>query len=67
MVRLSRGQRSVVADKFPDFANVAVAARLFGQAFSDDPFSETLALIDVAIWITFMVPAVVVVPRENES
>jgi hypothetical protein len=63
MVRLSRSQRAVLADKFPDFANVAVAALVFGQAFSGDPFSSGLALVGVAIWITFMLLAVVVVPK----
>ena len=67
MLRLNAAQRGVLADKFPDFANLAVAALVFGQAFSDDGFSSGLAFLGVAISITFMVLAVVVATKGNES
>ena len=60
MLGLNGAQREVLVDKFPDFANVAVAALLFGQALSDYAFSARLALLGVAIWMTFMMLAVVV-------
>ena len=46
------------ADKFPDFANVAVGALVFGQAFSDYRFSVGLAVIGVALWVIFMTVSV---------
>lgn len=65
MLRSHHAQRAVLADKFPDFANVAVAALVFGQAFSDYAFSVSLALLGVAIWGIFMTLAVVA-PKEDE-
>jgi hypothetical protein len=67
MVRLTERQRAVLADKFPDFGNVAAAALAFGQAFSDDAFSTALALLGVGIWGTFMIAAVFVASKEEPS
>lgn len=66
MLRLSAAQRAVLADKFPDFANVAVAALVFGQAFSDYAFSVGLALIGVALWVIFMTVSVRLAARQGE-
>ena len=65
MLRLKATHRAVLTDKFPDFANVAVAALVFGQALSDDPFSTALAVLGAVIWITFLTLAVVVAGKEN--
>jgi hypothetical protein len=67
MLRLNAAQRAVLTDKFPDFANAAVAALVFGQAFSDDPFSTALALLGLAIWIVFVMLAVIVAGKENAT
>jgi hypothetical protein len=66
MLRLEAAQRAVLADKFPDFANVAAAGLVFGQAFSDDPFSAALALLGGTIWVTFVTLAVLLAGQENE-
>lgn len=66
MLRLNTAQRAVLVDKFPDFANVAVAALVFGQAFADAAFSAWLALLGGAIWGTFMTLAVLVVAKESK-
>jgi hypothetical protein len=67
MLRLKAAQRAVLTDKFPDFANVAVAALVFGQAFSDRAFSAQLALLGVGMWGVFMTLAIVVAGQEGES
>ncbi len=66
MLRLKRAQRAVVVDKIPDFANVAAAALVFGQAFSDQAFSGWLAVLGLTIWIVVMTLAVVVAAEESE-
>ena len=66
MLRLKAAQRAVLADKFPDFANIAAAGLIFGQAFSGDPFSTALALLGGTIWVTFVTLAVLVAGKENE-
>jgi hypothetical protein len=66
MLRWISAQRAVLTDKLPDFANVAVAALVFGQAFSDAAFSAWLALLGVAIWLAFMTLAVLVAAKERE-
>jgi hypothetical protein len=39
MLRLTKTRRAILAEKFGDLGNLAVAALVFGQAVADDRFS----------------------------
>jgi hypothetical protein len=60
MIRLKRVQRSLLADKLADVANVAAGALIFGQTLSGAVFSMRLALLGVCTWIAATTAAVVV-------
>ena len=49
MLRLTRSQRALLADKLLDAANVAAGALLFGQ-FLADRFSFVLAIAGICLW-----------------
>jgi hypothetical protein len=53
MLRLTRGRRAVLAEKFGDLANLAVGALVFGQAIGQDVYSPWVAIVGVAIWSVF--------------
>ena len=55
MLRLTRHQRLMVAEKLLDGANVAVGAMVFGQFVADRAFSFGLALVGVGSWLGFIV------------
>lgn len=46
-------QRELLAEKLMDVANIAVAALIFGQFVSGQPFHIGLAVIGVALWAFF--------------
>ena len=54
MVRLTERRRAVLAEKFGDLANPAVAALVFGQALGQDTFSFGVGLAGFGIWSVFM-------------
>ena len=54
MLRLTERRRTIVAEKFADLANLAVAALVFGQALGDEPFSVGVGLVGAAVWSVFM-------------
>jgi len=54
MIRLTEAQRTLVTDKVPDLANLAAGALIFGQFLAERPFSLTVALLGIALWIFFM-------------
>ena len=51
-------QRALVADKLFDAGNVAAGAMLFGQFVADRPFSFALAVVGIAVWVTFFAVSV---------
>ena len=55
MVRLTAGQRLLVADKLLDAANLALGAMVFGQFLSDRRFSLALAAVGIITWVTLFV------------
>ena len=59
MLLLNDAQRALLADKLPDFANLAVGALFLGQFLGDRSFSLTLALWGLGVWIAFMAFAIV--------
>lgn len=54
MVRLTERRRAILAEKFGDLANYAVAGLVFGQAVGEDAFSWSAWIAGVAIWLLFM-------------
>ena len=50
MLRLKAGQRQMLVDKVPDFANLVIGALFLGQFLGDGPFSLALALFGIAAW-----------------
>ena len=53
MLRLTKRRREVLAEKFGDLGNLAVAALVFGQAMSSGAFSWRVAAAGIAIWASF--------------
>jgi hypothetical protein len=53
MVRLTDRRRAILAEKFGDLANYAVAALVFGQAAGEGAFSLSIGVAGVAIWLLF--------------
>jgi hypothetical protein len=51
MLRLSRRRRDLLADKFPDAANVALGALAFGQFLGAQPVSLILVSIGTTTWL----------------
>jgi hypothetical protein len=58
MLELNSRQRSVLAEKLPDAANVAVGALVFGQFLGERPFSLLRAFGGVVVWVLFMALAI---------
>ena len=54
MIEFDSRQRTLIADKLFDVANVAAGAMVFGQFVAGRPFSTTLAIVGVVIWITLV-------------
>ncbi len=50
MVRLTERRRAILAEKFGDLANLAIAALVFGQALGQGTFSLAVGLTGIVIW-----------------
>jgi hypothetical protein len=61
MIRLKQVQRSLLAEKVADVANVAAGALIFGQALSGTAFSVKLAIVGIGAWFAMTAAAVIVV------
>ena len=66
MLELTREQRRVLADKPPDFANVAAGALVFGQFLGDRGYSVELAVAGMVLWV-FLVACAVVLSGDGQS
>ena len=53
MLRLTERRRAVLAEKFGDLANYAVAALVFGQAVGGGSFSLSIGIAGIVIWLLF--------------
>lgn len=51
MLRFKVQQRSILMDKLPDLANLAVAGLVFGQFVGGGRFSIHIGFVGVVIWI----------------
>ena len=65
MLELDARQRTLIADKLFDAANVAAGAMVFGQFIAEHPFSTSVAVVGLAIWITFVVASVALQGRSR--
>ena len=54
LLDVNRQQRSVLAEKLADTANLAVAGMVFGQTLSGEPFSPLLAVAGSVMRIRFL-------------
>ena len=50
MLRLTDRRRAILAEKFGDLANLALAALVFGQALGQGSFSSGVGVMGMAIW-----------------
>src|SRR5262245_6785537 len=53
MLRLTKRRRELLAEKFGDLGNFAVAALVFGQAVEQDVFSLGIGLAGISTWVVF--------------
>ena len=59
MLRLNVRQRTMLVEKVPDLANLAMAGLVFGQFLGTEAFSIRVALGGVVVWIIGTVFALV--------
>ena len=67
MLLLNRAQRAMLVDKMPDVANLAIGALSFGQFLADRPFSFTVALCGLAIWVVLIAWAISLASGGNDG
>ena len=65
MIEFDARQRTLVADKLFDAANVAAGAMVFGQFVTEGPFSIAVAIVGLVIWITFVIASVALEGRSR--
>jgi fatty acid desaturase len=68
MLRLSRGQKSLAAEKLADLANLAAAALVFGQVATGAALgwaSALAAAIGVVLWLVLMLFAIAAVQEAH--
>lgn len=58
MLKLTRQQRSMLAEKLLDIANLAAAAMIFGQFVSERRFSAAIAGVGATVWVVLAVCAI---------
>ena len=58
MIELDAKQRTLIADKLFDAANVAAGGMVFGQVLAERPFSTALAIVGLGIWIILVTVSV---------
>ena len=60
-------RRELLAEKLMDLANIAVAAMIFGQFISGQPFQIGLGIAGVALWVLFYCTAYFYLLKEKEG
>ena len=65
MLDFNRQQRSVLAEKLADTANLAVAGMVFGQTLSGEPFSPLLAVAGLVMWMGGLGVSVLLTRRDG--
>jgi hypothetical protein len=58
MLRLNPQQRALLAETLRDIANIAAGAMIFGQFLADAMFSTGIAIGGMALWVVFVVCAI---------
>ena len=59
-------RRELLAEKLLDVANIAVAATIFGQFVSDQPFRIGTGIIGIALWALIYGVAYFYILKEGE-
>ena len=59
-------RRELLAEKLMDVANLAVAATIFGQFVSDQPFRVGTGIIGIALWALMYGVAYFYILKEGE-
>ena len=65
MLELSPEQRVLLSATLRDIANVAAGAMLFGQFIGEGPFSLSLGVLGMVVWICLVVSALAVAGRKR--
>jgi hypothetical protein len=58
MLKLTRWQRRMIAEKLVDVANVAAGAMIFGQFLAGRGFSLRVAIYGLTVWTGFFACAI---------
>jgi hypothetical protein len=58
MLRLTRSQRSLLAETLRDIANIAAGAMVFGQFIGSQAYSLRVAVFGMGVWVTLVLAAV---------
>ena len=59
-------RRELLAEKLMDLANIAVAATLFGQFVSGQPFRIAAAITGIGLWLLIYCAAYFYLLKERE-
>ena len=54
MRRFTKARRELLAEKFGDLANFAVAGLVFSQAVGQNTFSPVVGLAGMAVWLVLL-------------
>ena len=65
MVRLTRGQRALAADKILDVANLVLAAIVIGYAVGEPTLSGRARVAAFGIWVAAFAFAMIVEPSDD--
>jgi hypothetical protein len=58
-------QRVLLAETSRDIANIAAGAMVFGQFLGERPFSRSIALTGVVVWICLVIFSVSLIGRKQ--
>ena len=61
-----QARRELLAEKLMDVANVAIAATIFGQFVSDQPFQIGTGIIGIGLWALIYGVAYFYILKEGE-
>ena len=65
MVELGPRQRVLLAETSRDVANIAAGAMVFGQFLGERPFSPSVALLGVVVWVCLVTFSVSLIGRKR--
>ena len=66
MVRLTLGQRTLLAETLRDIANIAAGAMIFGQFIGSETFSFRIATFGMGMWLALVAYAIVLAEETQQ-